>query len=284
MPDRPFLLCAGFGYSAQALAGALRPLGWRIAGTMRDPARAPAIAALGVEPVLWPPAPELAAEATHVLVSAAPDQEGDPTLRAIGPALAGSRALKWVGYLSTTGVYGDHAGGWVDEDSPLEPGTARGRRRLEAENAWRALGVPLHIFRLAGIYGPGRGPFEKVRNGTARRIVKPGQIFSRIHRDDIAAALRASALNPKPGGVYNLCDDEPAPPEDVIACAAELLGVPLPPEIAFDEAEMSPMARSFYAELKRVSNRRMREELGVAPLYPGYREGLAAILREEGLG
>lgn len=284
MPDLPFLFCAGFGYSARALAARLKPLGWRIAGTTRDPARAPEIESLGVEAALWPPAPELAAEATHVLVSAAPDEDGDPTLRVLGPALAASRKLRWLGYLSTTGVYGDRDGGWVDEDSPLEPGTERGRRRLEAETAWRAHGAPLHIFRLAGIYGPGRGPFEKVRNGTARRIVKPGQIFSRVHRDDIAAALHASALRPQPGAVYNLCDDDPAPPEDVIACAAELLGAPPPPAIPFAEADLTPMTRSFYAESKRVSNRRMSEELGVSPIYPSYREGLAAILREEERG
>ncbi|WP_260349055.1 SDR family oxidoreductase, partial [Alloyangia mangrovi] len=202
----------------------------------------------------------------------------------IGPALARrAPALDWVGYLSTTGVYGDHGGDWVDEDTPLTPTTARGKARAEAEAAWQAIdGLPLHIFRLAGIYGPGRGPFEKVRQGTARRIVKPGQVFSRIHVEDIAQVLEASIRHPRPGAIYNLCDDDPAPPEEVLQHAAELLDLPPPPEVAFDAAEMSPMARSFYAENKRVRNDRIKDELGVTLLYPDYRAGLAALLAEEG--
>ncbi len=191
--------------------------------------------------------------------------------------------LDWVGYLSTTGVYGDHGGGWVDEDTPLTPGTRRGAMRLAAEDAWRAIpDLPLHIFRLAGIYGPGRGPFAKVRAGTARRIVKPGQVFSRIHVEDIAQVIEASLRQPDPGAVYNLCDDDPAPPQDVILHAAELLGVTPPPEEPFESAEMGAMARSFYAESKRVSNRRIKEELGVRLYYPDYRAGLAALLASEG--
>ncbi|MEM1066115.1 MAG: SDR family oxidoreductase, partial [Pseudomonadota bacterium] len=193
--------------------------------------------------------------------------------------------LEWVGYLSTTGVYGDHGGGWVDEHTALTPATKRGEMRRVAEAAWQALavetGLPLHIFRLAGIYGPGRGPFAKVRAGTARRIVKEGQVFSRIHVEDIAQVLAASIARPKPGAIYNLCDDDPAPPQDVIAHAAELLGLPLPPAIAFEEAELSPMARSFYAESKRVRNDRIKEELGVTLHYPSYRDGLAALLAAE---
>jgi nucleoside-diphosphate-sugar epimerase len=169
----------------------------------------------------------------------------------------------------------------VDEDTALTPATARGRARVEAEAGWAALGLPLHIFRLAGIYGPGRGPFEKVRDGTARRIIKPGQVFSRIHVEDIAQVLEASIAQPRPGAVYNVCDDDPAPPEDVIGHAAELLGLPLPPAIPYDEAEMTPMARSFYAESKRVRNDRIKDELGVRLLYPTYREGLAALLAGE---
>ncbi|WP_340109866.1 SDR family oxidoreductase [Pikeienuella sp. HZG-20] len=281
MRDRPVMLCAGSGYVAQALAARLLRRGWRVVGTTRDPARKPALAAMGIEPEIWPPAPAAAAGATHVLVSAPPDERGDPTLRAIGPALAANPGLKWVGYLSTTGVYGDHGGGWVDEASPLNPAPGRAERRAAAEAEWRAAGLPLHIFRIAGIYGPGRAPFERIRAGAARRIVKEGQVFSRIHRDDIAAALLASIERPSPGAVYNLSDDLPAPPEDVIAYAAELLGVAAPPAVRFEDAEMSPMARSFYAESRRVSNRRMREELGVRLAYPTYREGLAAILAEE---
>lgn len=277
----PTLLCAGFGYSARALAGLLVPEGWRVIGTHRAPEGAAAIASCGAEPALWPPAPEVIRAATHLLVSAAPDEAGDPTLRALGPLLS-APPLEWVGYLSTTGVYGDRAGGWVDEETEPAPTTRRGEMRVAAEAEWRATGLPLHIFRLAGIYGPGRGPFEKVRDGTARRIVKPGQVFSRIHRDDIAAALRASIARPEPGAIYNLCDDDPAPPEDVIAHAAELLGLPLPPAVDYEMAELSPMARSFYSESKRVSNARTKERLGLTLRHPTYREGLAAILEEEG--
>jgi nucleoside-diphosphate-sugar epimerase len=190
--------------------------------------------------------------------------------------------LEWIGYLSTTGVYGDRAGGWVDETAELRPVNARSRWRVEAEAAWAASGLPVEIFRLAGIYGPGRSAFDRLREGRAQRIVKQGQIFSRIHVDDIAAALAASIAAPRPAVVWNLADDEPAPPEDVIAYAAELLGLPVPPAIPFEEAELSPMARSFYAESKRVSNRRLRETLGVALAHPTYREGLRAILAAGG--
>ncbi|MDZ7711577.1 MAG: SDR family oxidoreductase [Roseovarius sp.] len=279
------LLSFGHGYSAQALARHLLPQGWRIFGTTRDPARAGAMRAEGVEPLVWgrdDPGPALR-EATHLLSSVAPDPEGDPVLARHADAIAeAAPRLDWAGYLSTTGVYGDHGGAWVDEDTPLTPSTERGKRRVAAEAAWQAIpGLPLHIFRLAGIYGPGRGPFEKVRARTARRIVKPGQVFSRIHVDDIAQVLAASVAQPNPGAVYNLCDDDPAPPEDVIAHAAELLGLPVPEAIPFDAAEMSPMARSFYAESKRVSNRRIKEDLGVRLIHPDYRSGLAALLDEE---
>jgi nucleoside-diphosphate-sugar epimerase len=221
--------------------------------------------------------------ATHLLISAAPDADGDPVLREFGEAIAErAEQFEWVGYLSTTGVYGDHAGGWVDESSHLTPATARGKARVAAEAAWGAIpGLPLHIFRLAGIYGPGRGPFAKVRDGTARRILKPGQVFSRTHVEDIAQVLWASIQRPNPGAAYNVCDDDPAPPEDVIGHAAELLGLPIPPAEDFDTAEMTPMARSFYAESKKVSNKRIKEELGVKLLYPDYRAGLAALLALE---
>jgi len=280
------LLSFGHGYSAQALGRRLLPQGWRIFGTTRSPERADALRAEGVTPLLWEHDDIAAAldAATHLLSSVAPSETGDPVLARHRDAIAAAAPrLAWAGYLSTTGVYGDHQGGWVDEETPLTPSTERGRRRVAAEAEWQAIpGLPLHIFRLAGIYGPGRGPFAKVRARTARRIVKPGQVFSRIHVDDIAQVLAASIDRPRPGAVYNLCDDDPAPPQDVIAYAAGLLGVAVPEAIPFDEAKMSPMARSFYAESKRVSNRRIKEELGVRLIHPDYRSGLRALLAEEG--
>jgi nucleoside-diphosphate-sugar epimerase len=279
------LLSIGHGYSAAALARRLIPAGWRVIGTTRDQAKAARFAAEGVTSVAWPLADpdRILAEADAVLSSVPPCADGDPVLEALGPALAAAD-LCWIGYLSTTGVYGDHAGGWVDETSPVAPSTARGAARAAAEAAWldlwRAAGAPIHIFRLAGIYGPGRAPFDRIRSGAARRIVKPGQVFSRIHVDDLAAVLSASLAQPSPGAIYNVCDDLPAPPEDVLAYAAELIGALPPPAIAWEDAapEMSPMARSFYAESKRVSNRRIKEDLGVRLAYPDYREGLAATL------
>lgn len=275
----PMLLSLGHGYSAAALARLLLAEGWTVAGTTRSAAKAEALRAEGIAPILWPgDLGEALERATHILASAAPDAAGDPFLRA-APQIAGARA-EWVGYLSTTAVYGDHAGGWVDEDTPPNPASERGRWRVIAEQQWRATGLPVHVFRLAGIYGPGRGPFEKVRNGTARRIVKPGQVFGRIHVEDIAATLRASIARPDPGAVYNLTDDDPAPPEDVIAEAARLLGLPVPPAIPFDRADLTPMARSFYGESKRVRNDRVKRDLGVTLRYPDYRSGLAALLAD----
>ncbi|MDE3240457.1 MAG: SDR family oxidoreductase [Paracoccaceae bacterium] len=282
------LLSIGHGYSAGVLGRRLLKEGWRVIGTTRTAEKAERMRAEGVEPVIWPGGdlgPALA-EATHLLTSVAPDDDGDPVLRDAGDAIAGAAGhIVWAGYLSTTGVYGDRQGGWVDETSDLRPATRRGEARVAAEAAWQALaaqsGLALHIFRLAGIYGPGRGPFAKVKDGSARRIVKPGQVFSRIHVDDIATVLRASMARPDPGAIYNVCDDDPAPPEDVLAHAAELLGLPPPPEVPFEAAEMSPMARSFYAESKSVRNDRIKRDLGVNLAYPDYRAGLAALLAQE---
>ena len=277
------LLSFGHGYSARALAALLIPQGWRVIGTTRSTEKADEIAATGVEPLIWPGSDVMPvlSQATHVLVSAGPSAEGDPVLNALHDAIAAkASALDWLGYLSTTGVYGDHNGDWVDEDTPLSPTTKRGQMRKSAEEAWRAIpDLPLHIFRLAGIYGPGRGPFEKVRQGTARRIIKQGQVFSRTHVEDIAQVLAASIERPAPGTAYNVCDDDPAPPQEVIAHAA-LLGLPVPPAIPIEQAEMTPMARSFYAESKRVRNERIKQALGVRLRYPTYREGLAALLKD----
>ena len=285
------LLSFGHGYSASALAQVLIAQGWRVIGTTRSTEKTEKLRAQGVEPVIWRGQDVSAAlaEASHVLISAGPNADGDPVLNALrGEIATVAPNLRWVGYLSTTGVYGDHQGGWVDEATPLTPSTARGQLRVQAEAAWQDLaaeaGLPLHIFRLAGIYGPGRGPFAKVRNGTARRIIKPNQVFSRIHVDDIAQVLAASIAKPNPGAIYNLCDDDPAPPEDVIAYAAELLGVPVPPAVDFETAEMTPMARSFYAESKRVNNERIKSELGVVLKHPNYRKGLRALLNASPVG
>lgn len=277
------MLVFGHGYCAGFLTPLLRARGWQVLGTTRgDPDR---VAQAGAVPLIWPGEDarlhKEIATADAILVSAAPGSGGDPVLAAFHDDLVGAKP-RWLGYLSTTGVYGDRNGGWVDEESPLDATGPRGQARIRAEGDWRSLadraGLPLHIFRLAGIYGPGRGPFEKVRNGTARRIIKPGQVFSRIHAEDIAQVLLASLDRPAPGTAYNLCDDDPAPPQDVLAHAAELLGLPPPPQVAFEDAQMTPMARSFYADSKRVSNRRIKEDLGIVLRHPDYRSGLAAIL------
>lgn len=279
------LLSIGHGYTAQALARRLHGAGWRIIGTTRSADKARDLAEDGIDARVWPGddlGPALA-EATHLLSSVSPDADGDPVLSALGAAIAeAAPGLAWAGYLSTTGVYGDRDGGWVDETTPVAPATERGHRRAEAEAAWRAIpGLPIHVFRLAGIYGPGRSALDRLRAGTARRIVKPGQVFSRIHIGDIAQVLAASMQRPAPGAVYNVCDDLPAPPQDVIEHAAELLGLPVPPAIPFEEAKLSPMAASFYSDSKRVRNDRIKEDLGVSLLHPDYRSGLRALLDAE---
>jgi len=282
------LLSFGHGYSAQALGRQLIPLGWLIIGTSRDPENLPTINTQGATAIHWPGADisDALASATHLLISVAPNADGDPVLNALRREITAiAPQLKWVGYLSTIGVYGNHDGAWVDEDTPLTPATKRGKLRVKAEAEWQALAadtnLPLHIFRLAGIYGPGRGPFAKVRKGTARRIVKPNQLFSRIHVEDIATVLAASIAKPNPGRIYNVCDNNPAPPQDVIAYAAELLNLPIPPAEDYDTAQMTDMARSFYAESKSVSNARIKSELGVKLQYPTYQAGLQALLKGE---
>ena len=282
------LFCFGLGYSALALAERLKSEGWMVAGTCRTPEKRVELERRGFRMHLFdrelPLADPAAAfgDATHVLHSVPPDAGGDPVLSRFGDALAGLHRLQWFGYLSTTGVYGDRRGGWVDETSELIPTGERGRRRVAAEQGWQALresrGLPVHVFRLAGIYGPGRSALDTVRGAGARRIVKPGQVFSRIHVDDIVQVLRASIARPDPGTVYNLCDDDPAPPWEVLEFAAELLGLPPPPAVPFEQAQLSEMARSFYDDNKRVRNDRIKSALGVALRYPDYRTGLRALL------
>ncbi len=283
------MLVFGFGYSARALAERVAAQGWRLRATTRTPEKADALRGEGIDAHVFDGESPLADAGaaldgvTHILASVPPDADGDPVLRHhAGDIAVRAGDIAWAGYLSTTGVYGDRDGDWVDEGSELRPATERGRRRVDAENGWcelcRSHGLPVHLFRLAGIYGPGRNALATVRAGRARRIVKAGQVFSRTHVDDIAAVLEASIARPNPGAAYNVCDDDPAPPQDVIAHACGLLGVESPPEIPFEEAELSEMARSFYAESKRVSNRRIKDELGVKLTWPDYRAGLNALL------
>ena len=273
------LLSIGHGFSAAVLGAQLIKDGWIVYGTTRSVEKAKKLNDGGVNSIIWPGTDltPYIQKATHILTSVSPNSQGDPVLNQYNEILS-KNTFDWVGYLSTTGVYGNHNGGWVDENSPLKPNTTRGKLREEAELSWSKLNINLHIFRLAGIYGPGRGPFSKVRNGTARRIIKEGQLFSRIHVDDIAQVLLASIRYPRQGAIYNVCDDNPAPPEDVISYAAELLDMPIPIAIDYDKAEMSPMARSFYAENKRVSNELIKKELGVELKFPDYKAGLQSLL------
>lgn len=279
------MLIIGHGYTAGFLTPLLRAENWQVIGTTR--ANRARVAAAGASPLLWPGEDDALGhaidQADGLLVTVPPTANGDPVLAEMADRIAKSR-IKWIGYLSTTSVYGDRGGEWVDEDSSLTPSSARGEQRAAAEAEWQEFAakhnVPLHIFRLAGIYGPGRGPFVKVREGSARRIIKPGQVFSRIHAEDIAATLMASIKAPHAGAIYNLCDDNPAPPEDVIAYAANLIGAPVPPDEDFTTADMTQMARSFYLENKRVRNDRIKTELGINLRYPDYRTGLDAIAKE----
>jgi nucleoside-diphosphate-sugar epimerase len=283
------LFVFGFGYAARALAVRLQADGWSVAGTIRRPAEREVLSALGVTPVgVGNPAEmaRAAREADAVLVTAPPDAEGCPGLRGLVPVLAQTKAFPdWIGYLSTTGVYGDRRGRWVTEQSPLAAQSPEGARRVAAERDWlevgRGMGLTVTVFRLPGIYGPGRSALDRLRAGEARRIAAPGQVFSRIHVDDLAAGLAASIARPRAGGIYNLCDDEPCPNSEVIAYAARLLGMAPPPEVPLDEAGLSPAARRFYAESKRVANAHAKAELSWRPAFPSYREGLRAVLEGE---
>ncbi len=282
------LFCFGLGYSAQALGRQLIAQGWRVGGTARTGDSAKALAAAGFEAVVFDghaprrEASDALEHATHVLLSIPPDADGDPALRHHARDIEASPSVQWIGYLSTVGVYGDHGGAWIDETTPATPMQERSRWRLAGEDRLLTLGQRsgkrAQVFRLPGIYGAGRSAIERVREGTAQRIVKPGQVFNRVHVDDIAGALAAAIAGRGAHDIYNVTDDEPAPPQDVIAYAAELLHMPAPPEIAFEDARLSPMAASFYAENKRVGNARMCNELGVTLKFPSYREGLQAIL------
>ena len=267
------LLCFGFGFTAKALSKKLDPALWKISGTSRSKEGVATINALGFEGLHFDEMQKIPQSVTHILTSVPPTDQGDPVVLKFSNEL--NRPYTWLAYLSTTGVYGDHAGGVVDEDTVLTPNNDRARRRVAAEAAWAPFNA--HIFRLPGIYGPGRNQLESLKDGTARRVIKQGQIFSRIHVEDIGGILKASIEHPNPGRVYNVADDHPCPPQDVVAFAAALLKMPPPPEIAFEDADLSPMARSFYDDSKRVSNARIKSELGYKFVYPNYQSGLKAI-------
>ena len=303
------LLCLGFGYTAQFLAkrllgpNSLIPF-QGISGTTRglNATKANAMAAIGVRPIILEGdktnLPAAITDSTHLLVSAAPPRkltlEEGPNAengnKIICPALdiirtLDTSSLKWIGYLSSNGIYGNHDGAWVDETTPPNPTGARGHARLAAEKAWKNFGasknIPVRIFRLPGIYGPGRSAIDNLRNGTAKRIHKPGQVFNRMHVDDIAMALeKALFLNP-PENIFNLCDDEPSAPQDVITYAAQLIGKEPPPIIDIEQAGLSATGRSFYNDNKRVRNVLMKTALGLELQYPSYREGLQAIFTNE---
>lgn len=283
------LFLFGYGFSGRALARRLAAKGWEVMATYRNPEAAARIAAdghAGVDLDDRDAVTEALSRTHALLVTAPPGPQGCPALNGlVGPLAEAGAFPDWIGYLSTTGVYGDRRGGWVTEQSRLAAQSVEGARRVGAERDWfevgRGMGLTVCAFRLPGIYGPGRSAFDRLREGRARRIVAEGQVFSRIHVDDLAAGLEASIARPRAGGAYNLCDDEPAANSEVLAYAAGLLGIAPPPEIALADAQLSPAAMRFYAESKRVSNALAKAELGWRPAYPTYREGLAQIL---GLG
>lgn len=291
------LFCFGLGYTAERLAIRLLAAGWTVSGTVQTEEKKAAMAALGITAHLFGPAHPLAdpagslGEVTHLLSSIPPTEAGDPALIEHHATLRAAPLLRWAGYLSTPAVYGDRQGALVHETDPPNPGSARGHRRLAAENAWvetfshrdpgESAGASIQIFRLSGIYGPTRNAIVQVRAGAARIIDKPGQVFNRIHVDDIATILMASMARPNHGQIYNVADTEACASGDVVRHACALLGVNPPPPIAFDAAALSAMARSFYSECKRLDTRRLTAELGVDLAYPTYREGLASIMASD---
>ena len=287
------LFCFGYGYTAQALAQSLlaEEANWKVAGTTRDMNKLRALKNSGVQMYLFDDDhplddPFVALEGvTHLLLSIPPSDNGDPAFTAHADDLLRIDSLKWVGLLSTTAVYGDREGAWVDEEAEVRPTNKRGSRRALAEAQWQSLHaswrVPVHIFRLAGIYGPGRSALDAVRAGNSRRIDKPGHAFNRVHVDDIVQVLKASMAMPNAGRVYNVSDDMPSPSHEIIECACKLLGMAVPPLISFDTVDQAPMARSFYLDNKRVSNERIKKELGVELKYPDFNSGLAACLAAE---
>ena len=279
------LFCFGFGYSCAALARLCADAGWKISGTCRTPQKRDYLIQQGIDAhcmsddEMLENTADIFRDVTHIVHSIPPSSSGDNVSRHYTKALSAAPMLQWFAYLSTTGVYGDHQGKWVDETTPPTPPDERTKRRLEAEATWLASGLPVHVFRLAGIYGPGRNAFEDVLKLHAHRIYKEGQVFSRIHVEDIARVLFASIAQPCIGQIYNVCDDEPASAPEVVEYASMLAGVEPPPMQDYATAQLSDMARSFYASNRRVSNRKIKESLGVKLLFPTYRQGLDAIAK-----
>ena len=274
----------GFGYTSLRFVDLFGAMFATISGTIREAAKRDTLRVRGLDAFVFDPSDENSrariADADIIVVSVPPGRSGDPVLAAFAADIVASRARRVI-YLSTIGVYGNHNGAWINEDTPLAPQVERAKARIAAEQGWRDLvGDRLSILRLAGIYGPGRSPLTKLRDGTARRIVKPGQVFNRIHVDDAARAIKAAIAYPQ-GGAWNVCDDEPAPPQDVVTYAAALLKMAPPPEQDFATADMTPMGRSFYATSNRISNARLKTELGVTLAFPTYREGLQSLIAME---
>ncbi len=290
------LFCFGYGYTCDYIAHALSHEkqiagDWKTSGTTRDPEKRESLIQRGIEAYIFdyehplPDPPQTLEGITHLLISTPASGDGDPVFNMHAEDILKIKSLKWVGYLSTTNVYGDREGEWVDESSELRPSTKRGSRRKQAEEQWQSLlkthNLPLHIFRLSGIYGPGRSALDSVRAGMARRINKPGHVFSRTHVEDIAQTICASMANPNPGAIYNICDDEAAPSHEIISYACELLNRIPPDMIDFDLADLAPITRSFYCDNKHVHNDRIKEELGINLKYKNYREGLRGCLAAE---
>ncbi len=289
------LFCFGYGYSCERLGQALNqlPSEWKISGTTRDDDRYNQLKEIGVKPHYFDnnrplcDAAYTLQDATHLLISIPPDKNGDNAFRAHAEEISQLKNLEWIGYLSTTAVYGDRNGRWVDEESEISPSSQRGTRRAMAEEQWLSLyqnyGLPVHIFRLAGIYGPGRSAIDSVRAGIARRIHKRGHAFGRIHVDDIVGTLIKSFLNPQPGQIYNVCDNMPAPSHEVISFTCSLIGKKEPPLIDFEDANLAPITRSFYNDNRRTRNEKIKHELGVELKYPDYKTGLQGCLDHENI-
>jgi len=281
------LFCFGLGFAAQALAKRMHTHGWNISGSCRAMDKEDSLKDLSVLPFDGIHATEeirnALSKATHLLVSIPPQPSGDVVLQKFSLQIAECKNLEWIGYISSTGVYGDTQGEWVDESSPLQPVTELNKRRVEAENGWldmvRENGCPVMVFRCVAIYGPGRNLLISVKQGRARRIEKPGLVFSRIHVEDLAQTLEASIKNPRPGEIYNVSDDEPSPPSEAVEYACKLLNITPPPLIPFESADLSEIARGFYLTCKRVGNKKIKEELGVKLQYPDYRSGLDTIFQ-----